>query len=117
MSICYAVYIPATGEITMSGVAPDERVAAAMGDFVATLPEFDFHLPHKVVDGQIVPDPDAPPPSPYVPPVPLDPSYLDQRRAAYPSIEDQLDMIFDDIENWRETIRAINGKYPKPEKD
>jgi hypothetical protein len=33
----------------------------------------------------------------------------------YPPIADQLDMIFKDIDVWRETIQAIKDKYPKPE--
>lgn len=33
---------------------------------------------------------------------------------AYPPIAEQLDMIFHDIDQWRETIKAIKEKYPKP---
>lgn len=39
------------------------------------------------------------------------------RRAEYPAIQDQLDMIFHDLENgtqnWQDEIRAIKRKYPK----
>lgn len=31
----------------------------------------------------------------------------------YPSIQDQLDMIFKDIDAWRDTIQSIKDKYPK----
>lgn len=37
------------------------------------------------------------------------------RNNEYPPIADQLDMIFKDIDAWRETIQAIKDKYPKPE--
>lgn len=48
-----------------------------------------------------------------------DPTYIDQRIAAYPSISDQLDMIYWDKINgttdWLDLISAIKAKYPKPE--
>lgn len=41
--------------------------------------------------------------------------YQEQRKAAYPSIEDQLDMIFNNgLEGWRATIDGIKKRYPKP---
>jgi len=44
-------------------------------------------------------------------------SYKDKRRVAYPSIEDQLDMMFNDLENgtttWRDAINDIKIMYPK----
>ena len=44
--------------------------------------------------------------------------YIAQRRAAYPEIGEQLDMIYWDKQYstniWEETIRAIKEKYPKP---
>ena len=36
------------------------------------------------------------------------------RGAAYPSVADQLDMIYHDIDVWREKIKSIKEKYPKP---
>ena len=43
--------------------------------------------------------------------------YIAQRRAEYPSIEDQLDMIYWDkhygTNVWYDTISAIKEKYPK----
>lgn len=39
--------------------------------------------------------------------------YVYNRKAEYPTVEDQLDMIFKDIDAWRETIQAIKDKYPK----
>lgn len=45
-------------------------------------------------------------------------AYKDQRRLAYPLIEDQLDMLYQDQINgttiWRDTITAIKIQYPKP---
>ena len=42
-------------------------------------------------------------------------SYKSQRRAEYPSIEDQLDDIYHNgIDAWKATIKAIKDKYPKP---
>ena len=42
-------------------------------------------------------------------------SYKSQRRAEYPSIEDQLDTIYHNgVAGWKTTIKAIKDKYPKP---
>ena len=42
-------------------------------------------------------------------------SYKTQRRAEYPSIEDQLDTIYHSgVAGWKTTIKAIKDKYPKP---
>ena len=42
-------------------------------------------------------------------------SYRSQRKAEYPSIEDQLDDIYHNgIDAWKATIKAIKDKYPKP---
>ena len=42
-------------------------------------------------------------------------SYKSQRRAEYPSIEDQLDDIYHNgIDAWKATIKVIKDKYPKP---
>ena len=42
-------------------------------------------------------------------------SYKSQRKAEYPSIEDQLDDIYHNgVAGWKTTIRAIKDKYPKP---
>ena len=50
-------------------------------------------------------------------PIPPAPNYAEKRRAAYPSIEDQLDMIYWDKVNdtnlWLEKITEIKTKYPK----
>lgn len=41
--------------------------------------------------------------------------YKDERKAAYPSIEDQLDKIFHEgIDAWKADIQAIKDRYPKP---
>ena len=42
-------------------------------------------------------------------------SYKSQRKAEYPSIEDQLDIIYHSgVASWKTTIKAIKDKYPKP---
>ena len=42
-------------------------------------------------------------------------SYKSQRRAEYPSLEDQLDDIYHNgIDAWKATIKTIKDKYPKP---
>tara|TARA_R100001460_G_scaffold1883_1_gene6718 strand:+ start:628 stop:957 length:330 start_codon:yes stop_codon:yes gene_type:complete len=42
-------------------------------------------------------------------------SYKSQRRAEYPSIEDQLDTIYHSgVAGWKTSIKAIKDKYPKP---
>ena len=42
-------------------------------------------------------------------------SYKSQRRAEYPSIEDQLDTIYHSgVAGWKTTIKAVKDKYPKP---
>lgn len=51
-------------------------------------------------------------------PVAPPPDYQDLRRAAYPTLTDQLDMIYWDQVNgttiWRDTIAGIKAAYPKP---
>ena len=42
-------------------------------------------------------------------------SYKSQRKAEYPSIEDQLDEIYHNgIDAWKATIKVTKDKYPKP---
>tara|TARA_R100001510_G_scaffold1987_1_gene1575 strand:- start:19 stop:306 length:288 start_codon:yes stop_codon:yes gene_type:complete len=42
-------------------------------------------------------------------------AYQGQRKAEYPSIEDQLDDIYHNgIDAWKATIKTIKDKYPKP---
>lgn len=42
-------------------------------------------------------------------------AYQGQRKAEYPSIEDQLDNIYHNgIDAWKATIKTIKDKYPKP---
>jgi hypothetical protein len=41
--------------------------------------------------------------------------YARKRAAEYPSIQDQLDKIYNDgIDAWKADIKAIKDKYPKP---
>ena len=45
-----------------------------------------------------------------------DHGYKDDRQEEYPSIVDQLDDIYHNgIDGWKETIKAVKDKYPKPE--
>jgi hypothetical protein len=47
-------------------------------------------------------------------PKPPEPTYIDLRAAAYPSIQDQLDTIFHNgIEGWRADIQAVKDTFPK----
>ncbi len=41
--------------------------------------------------------------------------YSYNRKSEYPSVEEQLDMIYKDVDAWRDMIQAIKDKYPKPE--
>ena len=42
-------------------------------------------------------------------------AYQGQRKAEYPTIEDQLDDIYHNgIDAWKATIKATKDKYPKP---
>ena len=45
--------------------------------------------------------------------------YADQRKLAYPPIEQQLDMLYWDkingTDHWQEAIDAVKQKFPKPE--
>lgn len=41
--------------------------------------------------------------------------YRDERRAAYPSIDEQLDILFHNgYEGWKELIQAVKDQFPKP---
>jgi hypothetical protein len=40
-------------------------------------------------------------------------SYIEKRLQEYPPIQDQLDMIYHDIEAWRTKIAAIKLRHPK----
>lgn len=50
-------------------------------------------------------------------PVKPEPTYVEKRKAEYPSLADQLDMIYwDKVNNtnlWQSTIAEIKEKYPK----
>ena len=42
-------------------------------------------------------------------------AYKQQRAQAYPSMADQLDLIYHEgIDAWKETIAAVKQEYPKP---
>lgn len=48
------------------------------------------------------------------PPMPPEKTYADFRRDEYPSIVDQLDILYHaGFETWKTTIQAIKDKYPK----
>ena len=40
--------------------------------------------------------------------------YKRLREKEYPSIEEQLDMIYHDMAGWRKSIKAVKDKHPKP---
>lgn len=42
-------------------------------------------------------------------------SYIEARKKEYPSVEEQLDMIYQDIESWKTKIKEIKDKHPKPQ--
>ena len=47
-------------------------------------------------------------------PAPVELTYAEKRAAEYPSITDQLDLIYHGgIESWKEVIDTIKTKYPK----
>ncbi len=39
--------------------------------------------------------------------------YKDQRKFEYPSVAEQLDLIYHDIDNWKAVIKQTKDKYPK----
>lgn len=42
--------------------------------------------------------------------------YAAQRKADYPSVEDQFDMIFHEgIDAWRARVKVTKERFPKPE--
>ena len=42
------------------------------------------------------------------------PTYVELRAAAYPSIVEQLDMIYHDFDTWQSAVAAVKVQYPKP---
>ncbi len=40
-------------------------------------------------------------------------NYIEMRLAEYPPLNEQLDMIYHDFENWKYTIKKVKEKYPK----
>jgi len=47
--------------------------------------------------------------------IPPAPTYAELRRAEYPAITDQLDMIYHGgLDAWKTAITAVKDKYPKP---
>ena len=48
-------------------------------------------------------------------------SYKDKRRLAYPSVEEQFDLMYWDLidgtTNWRDAISTVKYNFPKPEDD
>ena len=40
--------------------------------------------------------------------------YREERRNAYPSIGEQLDLMFHDFDLWRARIQEVKDQYPKP---
>lgn len=47
-------------------------------------------------------------------PVPVPPTYQELRKAAYPSIADQLDLLYHGgMDAWKAAITAVKEEYPK----
>lgn len=91
---------------TIGRSSPSEKVATSLGLTLQTDKEIVYGYDGKrYFKGE----------EPAVP----EPSYAEQRAAAYPSIIDQLDMQYWDTVNgttiWQDTIAGIKEKYPKPE--
>jgi len=42
-----------------------------------------------------------------------EPSYREKRLQDYPTVAEQLDMIYHDLDGWRERIAAIKARHPK----
>lgn len=43
-------------------------------------------------------------------------NYMVDRQLHYPSIHDQLDIIYHDgLEEWKKVIKAVKDRYPKPQ--
>jgi hypothetical protein len=40
-------------------------------------------------------------------------AHIEPRHKSYPSVKDQLDMMYHNFDNWKATIKAIKDKYPK----
>jgi len=88
---------------TIGRSTPDEKVAKSLGLTLTTDREIVYGY-----DGKRYFKGDEPI---------YEPSYTEKRVAEYPSIGDQLDMLYWDkvnsTETWRETIAKIKAKYPK----
>ncbi len=86
--------------VLAAGYLPVEDFEVPQGKFVAK---------YAIINNRIVPIYEDTPP----------PTYVEKRIAAYPSITDQLDMIYwDKIKGttvWVDTISEIKTTYPKPE--
>ncbi|MBR5130210.1 MAG: hypothetical protein IKV03_03200 [Alphaproteobacteria bacterium] len=89
---------------TIGCSTPSEKVAKSLGLTLKTDREIVYGYDNKrYFKGE---EPAAP-----------EPTYVDKRIAEYPSIPDQLDMIYWDKVNgtnlWQEKITEIKNKYPK----
>jgi adenylosuccinate synthase len=40
--------------------------------------------------------------------------YHSKRKDEYPELKEQLDQIYHDFDGWKESIKAIKDRYPKP---
>ena len=96
-------YVQENNEIIKA--TPFEKVAKTWGTYETTDKEIVYGWNGKLYFADAVPS------------VP-EPTYIEKRLAEYPSVGDQLDMIYwDQINNtniWQTTISAIKAKYPKP---
>ena len=98
------IYYELLGDNTIGRSTPSERVAQTLGLTLTTDKEIVYGADGKRYfkgDEPAVPEP----------------SYIEKRLAEYPSVGDQLDMIYwDKVNNttlWQEKIAEIKAKYPK----
>ena len=98
------IYYELLSDNTIGRSTPFEKIAQALGLSLTTDKEIVYGCDGKrYFKGE----------EPAVP----EPTYVEKRMAEYPSITDQLDMIYWDKVNgtnlWQEKIAAIKAKYPK----
>ena len=109
------VYNTADASVNFAHEDPLEpgRYALPAGSTEVEPPEFNPNTHTCHYDGNqwvvtAIPEPE-PEPEPYVP------TYEDNRREEYGSVEDQLEYITENgLEAWQQKVAEIKAKYPKP---
>ncbi len=94
--VCYEV-VDADGKVVASGSCPRELVPEQALIEGCTAREVDFLADFSPISSQGI-----------------SVSYAVKRADAYPSVQDQLDMIYHEgLDAWREKIKAIKDEFPK----